>query len=214
MLPLTKVIKQKLIPALFNDFQISEELRSWIVLPCKLGGMGIINPMEIKNEEYVNSHELTKELTNLIMQQEHSYTVGRWNKKKRRSITQKKQRGKQQRNLSLLREKMSYMEIRLNDIAQEQGSFSWLTVLPIKRIGFNLLKSDFWDAVRLRNGLPLKRLSSHCGWSKPYNIQQVLSRNKDALAPTHSELIDNITEMPEEVTSIVKAKPALQPFWI
>ena len=58
---------------------------------------------------------------------------------------------------------MSYMEIRLNDIAQEQGSFSWLTVLPIKRIGFNLLKSDFWDAVRLRNGLPLKRLSSHCG---------------------------------------------------
>ena len=77
MLPLTKVIKQKLIPALFNDFQISEELRSWIVLPCKLGGMGIINPMEIKNEEYVNSHELTKELTNLIMQQEHSYTVGR-----------------------------------------------------------------------------------------------------------------------------------------
>ena len=71
--------------------------------------------------------------------------------------------GKQQRNLSLLREKMSYMEIRLNDIAQEQGSFSWLTVLPIKRIGFNLLKSDFWDAVRLRNGLPLKRLSSHCG---------------------------------------------------
>ena len=176
--------------------------------------MEIINPMEIKNEEYVNSRELTKELTNLIMQQEHSYTVGRWNKKKRRSITQKKQRGKQQRNLSLLREKMSYMEIRLNDIAQEQGSFSWLTVLPIKRIGFNLLKSDFWDAVRLRNGLPLKRLSSHCGWSKPYNVQQVLSRNKDALAPTHSELIDNITEMPEEVTSIVKAKPALQPFWI
>ena len=44
--------------------------------------MEIINPMEIKNEEYVNSRELTKELTNLIMQQEHSYTVGRWNKKK------------------------------------------------------------------------------------------------------------------------------------
>ena len=68
MLPLTKVFKQKLIPALFNDFQISEELK-W--------GMEIINPMEIKNEEYVNSRELTKELTNLIMQLEHSYTVGR-----------------------------------------------------------------------------------------------------------------------------------------
>ena len=75
MLPLDKVIKQKLIPALFNDFQISEELRSLIALPCKLGDMGFINPVEIANELYVNSGELTKKLTNLIIQQEHSYTV-------------------------------------------------------------------------------------------------------------------------------------------
>ena len=50
MLPLDKVIKQKLIPALFNDFQISEELRSLIALPCKLGGMDIIKPTEIANK--------------------------------------------------------------------------------------------------------------------------------------------------------------------
>ena len=29
--------------------------------------MGIINPVEIANEEYVNSRELTKKLTNLII---------------------------------------------------------------------------------------------------------------------------------------------------
>ena len=75
ILPLNKAIKQKLIPALFNDFQISEELRSLIALPCKLGRMGIINPLEIANEKYVNSRELTKKLTNLIIQQEHNYTV-------------------------------------------------------------------------------------------------------------------------------------------
>ena len=66
-LPLDKVVKQKLIPALFNDFQISEELRSLIALPRKLGGMGIISPIEIANEEYVNSRELTKKLTNLFI---------------------------------------------------------------------------------------------------------------------------------------------------
>ena len=70
---------------------------------------------------------------------------------------------KQQRTLRSLRDKMSYMEIRLNHIAQKQGSSSWLTVLPIKRLGFNLSKSDFWDAVRLRYGVPLRRLPSHCG---------------------------------------------------
>ena len=37
--------------------------------------MDIISPMEIKNEKYVNSRELTKELTNLIMQQEHTVTL-------------------------------------------------------------------------------------------------------------------------------------------
>ena len=63
---------------------------------------------------------------------------------------------KQKRTLSSLRDKMSYMEIRSSDIAQEQGSSSWLTVLPIKRLGFNLSKSDFWDPVCLRCGLSLK----------------------------------------------------------
>ena len=60
MLPLDKVIKQKLIPALFNGFQISDEPRSLIALPCKLRGMGITDSIEIANEEYVNSCELTK----------------------------------------------------------------------------------------------------------------------------------------------------------
>ena len=50
---------------------------------------------------------------------------------------------KQQRTLSSMRDKRPYMEIRLNDIVQEQGSSSWLTVLPIKRLGFNFSKFEF-----------------------------------------------------------------------
>ena len=119
---------------------------------------------------------------------------------------------KQQRTLSSLRDKISYMEIRLNDIAQEQGSSSWLTVLPIKRPGFNLSKSDFWDAVRLRYRLPLKRLPSHCGCSKLYNVQHAVSCKKGGyVALRHNEIRDNIVEMLEEVTSNVKVESGLQP---
>ena len=119
---------------------------------------------------------------------------------------------KQQRTLSSLRDKISYMEIRLNDIAQEQGSSSWLTVLPIKRPGFNLSKSDFWDAVRLRYRLPLKRLPSHCGCSKLYNVQHAVSCKKGGyVALRHNEIRDNIAEMLEEVTSNVKVESGLQP---
>ena len=52
---------------------------------------------------------------------------------------------------------MSKKNKRLNDIAQEQGSLSWLTALP-KKLGFSLPKAEFWGAVYLRYGLPLKRL--------------------------------------------------------
>ena len=55
MLHLDKVIQQKLIPALFNDFRISEELRNLMELPCKLGGMG--NSTKMAPKENVNSRE-------------------------------------------------------------------------------------------------------------------------------------------------------------
>ena len=119
---------------------------------------------------------------------------------------------KQQRTLSSLRDKMSYMEIRLNDIAQEQGSSSWLTVFPIKRLGFNLSKSDFWDAVHLRYGLPLKSLPSNCGSSKPCIVQHAISCKKgEFVTLRHNELRDNIAEMLVEVISDVKLEPALLP---
>ena len=90
------IIKQKLILALLNDFQISEELKSLIALPCKLGGMGIINLIDIANEEYLNSRELTKKLTNLIIQLEHSCTVAEDEIKAVRPKIQKKLMEKQQ----------------------------------------------------------------------------------------------------------------------
>ena len=57
--------------------------------------MGIIRPIEIANEEYVNLRELTKKLTNLIIQQEHSYTVAEDEIKAIRPKIQKKLMEKQ-----------------------------------------------------------------------------------------------------------------------
>ena len=62
--------------------------------------------------------------------------------------------------ITSLREQISNKNKRLNDIAQEQGSPSCLTVLSIKQLGFSLLKAEFWDAFYQRHGLPLKRLQS------------------------------------------------------
>ena len=76
MSPVENIIKEILIPALFDGFPISEEFRKLLALPCKLGGMGIIDPTENANGKYDNnSRELESQLTNSIKQQEHRYTV-------------------------------------------------------------------------------------------------------------------------------------------
>ena len=174
--------------------------------------MGIIIPIEIANEEYINLRELTTKLTHSLIQQEHKYTVSEKEIKDCRTSIQKKRITKQQNTLNLLRETMTYMEIRLNDISQEQGASSWLTVLPIKQLGFSLSKSEFWDALRLRYGLPLKRLPSHCGCSKPFNVQHALSCKKGGfITLRHNELRDTIAEIVKEVSHDVTVEPGLEP---
>ena len=112
--------------------------------------------------------------------------------KKLREKIQKKRMEKQQRTLSSLRDKMSYMEMRLNDTAQEQGSSSWLTVLPINWLGFDLSKLEFLDAVHLNYGLPLKRPPTNCGCRKPYKVQHAISWKKLGFVPLRHEGLKGI----------------------
>ena len=85
-------------------------------------------------------------------------------------------------------------------------------MLSIKQLGFSLSKSEFWDAVYLRYGLPLKRLPSHCDCSKVYTAQHALSCKKGGFVTLrHNELRDNIAEMLQEVTNDVRIEPTLQP---
>ena len=75
MCPVEKLSKEKLILTLFGGFSYLGRIQKVITLPCKLGGMGIIDPIGNANDEYNYSRELTSQLANPIIQQEHRYTV-------------------------------------------------------------------------------------------------------------------------------------------
>ena len=121
MSPVEKIIKEKLTPALFDGFPISEEFRKLLALSCKLGGTGIIDPTENPNDECNNSRELTAQSTNSIKQQEHRYTVSDENIKSCKSSIKKTRKDKHLNILTSLREQMSGKYKRLNDIVEEQG---------------------------------------------------------------------------------------------
>ena len=75
MFPIEKIIKEMLMSALFDGFPILVEFRKLLALPCKLGGMGIIDPTENANNEYNNSREPKSQLTNSIKHQLHSSSL-------------------------------------------------------------------------------------------------------------------------------------------
>ena len=73
--PLEDAIRHKLIPALTEGRSLSDDERALISLPVRLGGLGIINPTQISDEEFQNSTKMTDILTSAIKSHGHEIPV-------------------------------------------------------------------------------------------------------------------------------------------
>ena len=71
--PLEHAIRHKLLPALTEGRCCSDDERALLSLPVRLGGLGIINPMKISDEEFENSKKMTFNLTSAIQHQQREY---------------------------------------------------------------------------------------------------------------------------------------------
>ena len=67
--PLEDAICLHLIPALTGFDTCSPILRDLLALPCRLGGMGIANPIDIADSQFDASVKVTAPLKHLIMDQ-------------------------------------------------------------------------------------------------------------------------------------------------
>ena len=100
----------------------------------------------------------------------------------------------------------------LATVAQEKGSSSWLTALPIERLGYALNKGQFRDAVCLRYGWQMKYTPQTCHCGQGFEMDHVLScRTGGFLLLRHNQLRDVIAELLREVCSDVSVEPRLQP---
>ena len=68
--PLENVIRHKLIPALTEGRSCSDDDRILLSLPVRLGGLGIIDPSKIADEEFQNSRKMTENLTAAVKSQQ------------------------------------------------------------------------------------------------------------------------------------------------
>ena len=131
--PLGDAIRHKLIPALTEGRSCSDDDRILLSLPVRLGGLGIIDPSKIADEEFQNSRKMTENLTAAIKSQQRDIPddlddLSRVCKLHIRT----ERRARQVEVLEDLKLRMSPDQIRVNEIAKESGSSNWLTCLPLE----------------------------------------------------------------------------------
>ena len=147
--PVEDVIRYKFIYALCEGRHCNDIERQLLSLPIRLGGLGIINVMEIAEIIYANSTKVTRNLTSSICIQKKQTLC----KQTQNIIKTKIKKERLENHTSIInniRKHLTSEELKANDIAQSPGTSSWLSTLPIQDDGFNLTKREFFDAIRLR----------------------------------------------------------------
>ena len=209
--PLESVLRHKLIPIITGRSYITDEERKLLALPCRLGGMGLINPMDVSDGLYKNSVEITHSIVSLILEKRQEIPEDAHLEMKRCKGEIKKQ------NRSCQMETAANLNLddnlkRQREFATEKGASIWLTILPLEKEGFALHRSAFKDAVSLRYGWAPENLPLGCACGASFTVEHALSCPKGAY-PTirHNELRDITATMLSEVCNNVSIEPELQP---
>ena len=100
---------------------------------------------------------------------------------------------------------------RALDLAAEKGSSVWLTVLPLREMGFNLNKREFRDAIKLRYDWPVDDISSTCVCGDIFPVDHaMICKRGGFITQRHNELRDLEADLLSMVCSDVEIEPVLQ----
>ena len=122
---------------------------------------------------------------------------------------------KVQRNkicLGAIKSEMSPEKQKLCELSSEEGASSWLTALPIAKLGFMLSEQEFCDALFIRYGFQMKHLPSTCVCGKIFSVEHALTcRLGGYIICRHNDVRDTLAGILKEVAKDVNLEPALTP---
>ena len=100
---------------------------------------------------------------------------------------------------------------RALDLAAEKGSSVWLTVLPLREMGFNLNKREFRDAIKLHYDWPVDDIPSTCVCGDAFTVDHaMICKRGGFVTQRHNELRDLEAELLNMVCTDVEIQPVLQ----
>ena len=209
--PPEDIIRNEFIPALTGKSTISDQERELLSLPCRLGGLGNPDFTKLSSSYYQASQDICSPVVSLILESQHVL----------RKDTSAEQRRIKQRVKTERREcdadKASSLNLPDNqkkvvELAQNKGSSSWLTALPLAKYNFSLSKSEFRDAICMRYGWLPERLPAECVCSENFTINHALSCPRGAFRTIRHNEVRNLTgSLLAEVCHDVSLEPVFQP---
>ena len=211
--PLEFQIRSKLIPSLTGQPPPNDELRDLLALPARLGGIALSNPVSRADSEFYASTKISDPLKYAILQQSFEYSEEIISQQcDAKSQIQKQRQKYSTEAANTIKLSLPTSLQRSIDLAQEKGSSSWLTSLPIQEFGFDLHKGAFQDALALRYNWPPLNTPSTCACGTNFSIEHALSCPKGGFTITrHNEIRDLTANLLTEVCNDVSLEPNLQP---
>ena len=171
--PLERAIADVLIPSI-TDHHCTKEERDLVALPVRRGGLGLINPSHDAASQFKVSTKITAPLVEKIIAQDHETPADTAVKTLQQCVRRETNEALQTR-LGNVREFLPQKTQRAIDLATEKGASNWLTVLPLKDMGYNLNKGEFRDAVKLRYDWEIDDKPTVCVCGDAFTIDHAMT---------------------------------------
>ena len=190
--PLEDIIRAKFIPALCGGPAPNDMLQDLLALPCRLGGLDIVNPTNMAEFEYSALTEVIAPIVQSVLSQEGVYTYETLaDQLSAIADVKKRKRSYLCSTASQLKSTLPPDLQRAMDLSQEKGASNWLTTLPVEEFGFHLHKGAFRDALALRYGWPLHNSPATCSCGSHFTVEHALSCPKGGYPSIrHNEIRD------------------------
>ena len=204
--PLEQAIADVLIPSITGHYYTQDEWEL-LVLPVTIGDMGLTNPSQEAASEYVASSNISGPLAQQIKSQLHAPPDENEIHAVQREMYQMKNQYLKEK-LDQVKSSISGKTLRTVDLATQKDASIWLTVLSVRDMNFDLNKSEFRDAVKLRYNWEVPDMRSVCVCGYHFNVDHTMICNRGSFViQRHNELRDLEAEMLCIVCSGMEIEP-------
>ena len=211
--PLRDVILEQFAPAILGR-EVLPRGHKLLTLPVKYGGLALADPVHTAPQAYQNSRNATDILRNSI-QSGNPVNVNDHSAHCRRitsQISRERDVISAEISQSILSDLPQLEERTLSRIVRGNAS-GWLTVLPLKREGYDLSSTEFRDQLAIRYRRQPLALPAQCdGCGKPFSLQHGLDCPKGGLIKRgHNDLRDSDAKLADMAFGGVVVEPIMVP---